>query len=217
MDLFYTKKKQNFDPSSASRFRSQERRMLFDLGELEDEMIGDEEDMEALMTLRILRNLSRERTIVPSGLNTIFAPIQPPPGGQQQNVQNPIIEQPNNNEGQDPVNLNPVQNENKEEKMEEEIPEEKNKIYLDTIIEKFEAILPGITEAELIFEKPMPKLPEKPLEQKDLPENYKVTVREQRTQLDQKFNKTNIFKERFSDIVEIVEPGFKWSIVEERK
>lgn len=101
--------------------------------------------------------------------------------------------------------------------MEEEIPEEKNKIYLDTIIEKFEAILPGITEAELIFEKPMPKLPEKPLEQKDLPENYKVTVREQRTQLDQKFNKTNIFKERFSDIVEIVEPGFKWSIVEERK
>ena len=99
MDLFYTKKKQNFDPSSASRFRSQERRMLFDLGELEDEMIGDEEDMEALMTLRILRNLSRERTIVPSGLNTIFAPIQPPPEGQQQNVQNPIIEQPNNNEG----------------------------------------------------------------------------------------------------------------------
>ena len=48
-------------------------------------MIGDEEDMEALMTLRILRNLSRERTIVPTGLNTIFAPIQPPPG-QQQNI-----------------------------------------------------------------------------------------------------------------------------------
>lgn len=77
MDLFYTKKKASLEPNS--RIRINERRMLFDMlgGELDEEMFGEDEDMDALMTLRILRNLSRERNIVPSGMNTIFAPIQP--------------------------------------------------------------------------------------------------------------------------------------------
>ena len=44
-----------------------------------------------------------------------------------------------------------------------------------------------------------------------------MKVKEPRTQLDQKFNKTNIFKERVNEIIEVVEPGCKWVIADEKK
>lgn len=34
--------------------------------------------------------------------------------------------------------------------------------------------------------------------------------------MDQKFAKTNIFKERIYDICEVIEPGCKWSVFEEK-
>lgn len=85
MDLFYTKRKivdGGSRESSLNRLRPQERRMLFDLDGGFDE--GDEEEMDAMMTLRILRNLSRERQVMPTGMHTILSPIQPPPAQQQQ-------------------------------------------------------------------------------------------------------------------------------------
>lgn len=90
MNLFYTKRKQLQDSSAASRSRAPDTRLFLNMAEdLDDELLNDEDEGEALMTLRILRSLNRERNIVPTGLNTIFAPIQPPiiqPVQEQQRV-----------------------------------------------------------------------------------------------------------------------------------
>lgn len=91
------------------------------------------------------------------------------------------------------------------------------KVTLEEIIEKFEALFPRASIEEAKVESSAPKLPSGPLKKDDLSANFSVKVKEPRTQLDQKFGKTSIFKERVAEIVEIIDPETKWAILEEKR
>lgn len=58
----------------------------------------------------------------------------------------------------------------------------------------------------------IPKIPKEPLRADDLGSTgYNITIKEPRTLLDQKFSKTNIFKERVAELAKIVEPNQAWT------
>lgn len=88
---------------------------------------------------------------------------------------------------------------------------------MDDISKTIQAIFPEYSKAQVEFEEVIAMVPKESISSEEIKgKTFSAKIPEPRTELGQKFSKTQVFKERVSQIVKIIDPEVKWGFIEEK-